>query len=311
MVFRILPHLAVMALVSVSGPRGAEAQAADDRTRAAAEFEVGLKLYQRSDFAAAARAFFRADSIEASDDALGNAIAAGRKAGEHLLVARAAERAERRREASADVKAKAREALAAAAPHLARVRLSCEPAPCEIRVGDEVLPAGQEWLLPGTHQAVASHGTSQVREELRTVAGGSYALHLRIRVERGERAPVSPTRRAAPPTPGAPADSTRPLSPAIFYVGAAVTVVLAGVTTWSGLDALKGRDDLPAQPSSEEVDAVRGRVRRTDILLAGSLLVGAATGYAGVAWVDWSGGRAAPSPRSGAGAVGLHLSGRF
>jgi hypothetical protein len=59
------------------------------------------------------------------------------------------------------------------------------------------------------------------------------------------------------------------------------------------------------------VDAVRGRVRRTDILLAGSLLVGAATGYAGVALVDWNGGRGSAAPRSGAGAVGLHLSGRF
>jgi hypothetical protein len=65
--------------------------------------------------------------------------------------------------------------------------------------------------------------------------------------------------------------------------------VLAGLTTWSGLDALGERNDRESSGrfSEEDRDAIGERARRTNYLLAGTLVLGAATGAAGIWFVDW------------------------
>ncbi|MBK7585801.1 MAG: hypothetical protein IPI67_37145 [Myxococcales bacterium] len=153
-----------------------------------------MKLYERADYANAAQAFLRADKLAPSEDALRNAIAAGRKASDHLLVARASRRAIERQTTGAELLAAAREALSQAAPHLGRLQLSCEPAPCELRVDEELAPAGEHWVLPGTRRIVARHEKQREVRELVLEPGATYRIVLRV-VEPAAKP------RARPPAP--------------------------------------------------------------------------------------------------------------
>jgi hypothetical protein len=64
-------------------------------------------------------------------------------------------------------------------------------------------------------------------------------------------------------------------------------VALAAATTWSGIDTLKAEDRLPGTQSDN--DAVMARAHRTDALLIGTVVVGAATAAVGLVWTDWDG----------------------
>jgi hypothetical protein len=83
----------------------------------------------------------------------------------------------------------------------------------------------------------------------------------------------------------------------------AVTGVLAGITTWSGLDTLSARDDLPPGATAPQIDEVRSRITRTDVLLGVTAGVGVLTLIAGTTLVEWDGGASSAGlePRSGGG----------
>ncbi len=78
----------------------------------------------------------------------------------------------------------------------------------------------------------------------------------------------------------------KPWPPALFYAGAAGTAVLGSLTIWSGIDTLDARERLPGT-SEEDNDSVRARALRTDALLAGTLVLAAATTYVGLAKIRW------------------------
>jgi hypothetical protein len=276
------------------------AHADEARDHAAAVFDQGVAMYKRADYEAAAYKFLEADDLSPSELAITNAIAAARRGGNHLLVARASERAIARGEAVAP----AREALAEAATMLARVELRCEPSPCTLSVDGEAASSSSKYLLPGTHEIAAS-GSSKTRvERLSCVAGATYRVALRLDVE--PEIAASPTEKPPQSTPAKSADPSPPpahsqgASRAWFVGGVGVTVILVGVTTWSGLDALSAKRALPAEPEQSQNDSVLGRAHRTDALLAGALLAGVGTATLGFWFTDWSGGKAvaaiAPSP---------------
>ena len=80
----------------------------------------------------------------------------------------------------------------------------------------------------------------------------------------------------------------------------------------SGRIRLAPRDDLPERPTQDQIDDVEGRITRTDVLLAATVLVGAATGYAGIALVNWnrtSGAKVGIAPTVGGFQAGI--TGRF
>jgi hypothetical protein len=145
-----------------------------------------------------------------------------------------------------------------------------------------------------------------VTEHLSVIAGASYRVTLRL----GGAAPRSGDDE--PVAPGSAADASaqhdesarareKPLPPALFWAGAAGTAVLAGLTTWSGLDALSAKHAHGyTQP---EIDEINSRARRTNFFLAGTLVLGASTAAAGLWLVEWnSRARAAliPLPEGGA-----------
>lgn len=241
------------------------------RSRAAALYDEGVAAFARAEYAAAARAFFEADGLAPSPQAITNAIAAARKAGDHLLVARASERAIAR----GDAVTAAREALVEAAAKLARLEVSCDAPRCAVAMDGAPLALGTTWALPGTHHVTATGARPDERAEetLACVAGATYRVALR---------PVAPTAVEAPGPAGAPA--ARPaegLPREWFYAGLGLTVALAAATTWSGLDALAAKDALSAAPSQDDIDDVLARAHRTDALLIGTGVAALGTAFLG------------------------------
>ncbi len=321
---RIRLSFQVVSIVAVALTLTVPVRADDDaRTRAGRAFDDGVSLYQRASYAEAARAFLRADAIAPSSDAVANGLSAARRSNDYLLVVVAAERALTREAQDPKLAIAARQALADAAEHLAKVEIDCEPKPCDLNVDAKPIESGMRYVLPGTHVISAKNGAASAEQSMSFVAGATYQVMLHP-VRPGEsvrpaevtssgqpKATPSDKPKAKPNDGSGPAkDRTeRPLSPAVFYAGVGVGVVLAGITTWSGFDTLSAKNDLPSQPTTREVDSVESKVHRTDIFLAATVVVAAATTYAGFALVDFGGSREHASVRLSPRAISIE--GRF
>jgi hypothetical protein len=74
---------------------------------------------------------------------------------------------------------------------------------------------------------------------------------------------------------------------------------LIALTTWSGIDTLNAKANGDAWSHVEDL------ALRTDLLLSGAIVLGAATGVAGLWFVDWGSGARATAAifPGGAGAV--------
>jgi hypothetical protein len=283
-----LRALAVM-LIVMSATANVRAQT-DPRKEAGRAFDEGVAAFDRAAYADAARAFLRADGLAPSRDALQNALTAARRANEHMLVVSAAERALAREATEPKLAISARQALAEAAQHLAKVDLKCEPLPCDLSIDGQPVEAGQRYLLPGTHSLSAKAEQATADKSLTFAAGTAYTvlLHPAKPGEKERPAEVKSKKVEAPPQKDE-ATKRKPLPVGFFYAGVGVTLVLAGITTWSGLDALSAKNDLPAEPTKKQVTDVRNKTTRTDIFLAATVLVGGLTTYAGIALVDFGG----------------------
>jgi hypothetical protein len=71
------------------------------------------------------------------------------------------------------------------------------------------------------------------------------------------------------------------------FVGAGATVVLGGLTIWSGLDTQAAREDYDQNPTPEGLDEGRGKQRRTNLLLGVTAAVGVATGVIALWFTEW------------------------
>lgn len=286
------------------------------KERAAQAYDKGVELFGRAEFAQAARAFLQADSLAPNATALVNAMTAARRAGDHLTAALAAERAIER---GADLALRGREVLAEASTHLSRLDIACEPHPCELTIDGEAATEGQHFVLPGTHGFAASgKGEARAQEHLTVQAGALYRILLHPVAVGHQSMPATVDRparaaRAAPPVVASRGAGNRTgLSPSVFYIGVGLTIVLAGFTTWSGLDTLASRRELSSDPTTDQVDSVRSKMHRTDYLLGGTALLAGATAVAGLGLVDWSSGQGVQTALIPAtGGATLSASGRF
>jgi hypothetical protein len=271
------------ALLLASGPAAALAAPPDP----AALFDEGVRKFKQADYEGAAESFLRADEAAPSVQALLNAIGAGRRGHAHLLVARASQRALQRPGSTEDLSRLAREALAEAAAHLARVDLSCapvaaaDPPACALSIDGAKAEGGVHYVLPGTHRfAGAVTGGAPDEQPLTCNAGATYTVALRPALP-STSAPSASAIVVAPPTaqPGWP--------PAVVYAGAGVTAVLTGLAVGSGVDAIEAKNALPAVPLRAQNDDVRARASRTNGLVAGAVIAGVATAAAAVWLVSW------------------------
>ena len=189
--------------------------------------------------------------------------------------------------------------------------------------GAAVTLAGRSELAidPGAHHVRVISGNSVVLDQVLDLSPGER-VELRVgeRSRRIDVVVVPPeTRPKVTPTPKPPArvppTPSRPLSPAWFYGAAGGTVVLTGLTVWSGLDTQSALTDyerdlprLTQTQADQRVSDGHGRELRTNLLLAGSLLAGAGTAVLGLWLVDF-GGRSRASVGLAPGRVAF--SGRF
>jgi len=155
------------------------AAADGDSTRLAADtYDAALAHYERAEYAVAARLFLEADTLHPSPEALSNAIAAARKANDHLLVAHAALRAQERREIAPALAARARQALAQAEIYLSRLELDSAPIGCEMTLDGKHVTSGRHYVLPGSHRVPARADQRRAPHDLLTGAGATYRLEL-------------------------------------------------------------------------------------------------------------------------------------
>lgn len=263
----------------------------DDLNRAAQLFDQGVQQFSRQDYEDSARSFLAADALMPNTKAVLNAIAAARQAQHPVLAAQAAQRALQRGGLEPGVTKMAQAALTSALPHVATLHLQCEPEPCALQLDGEAIAAGTHYASAGAHEIRASGPDGRAEQRLTAVAGSEYRLLLPL----GEPAPPAPP-AATPQTTTArqdelslPRDSARhkPLSPLVFGLGCTGTLALVALTTWSGFEVLSARKLHDEDPQAYDPDDVRRKTRRTDFLVAGSVVLGAATAAAGIWLVDW------------------------
>jgi hypothetical protein len=291
---------------------------ADEKRRAAGAFDEGVAKFKAADYPAAARAFLAADAVLPNAQAIRNAIAAARRANDFILVAEAADRV-LGRPSDATISAEAREALSDASTRLALVELSCDVDPCTLALDGARVPAGRVRIVPGTHDFVATmKDGAHADEHVNAVAGATYrlAMHPKTATSSVVATPSSSIESPAAtsglpgttaPSPVAssggsvatPDASSRggKLSPAVFYAGAGVSIVLLGLTTWSGIDTIGEKNKYYDHDPSYNQDTVYRKAHRTDAFLGATVIVGAATALVGWRLVDWSGGKASASAR--------------
>jgi hypothetical protein len=136
----------------------------------------------------------------------------------------------------------------------------------------------------------------------RTSAGNDTPTPVAAETSIVTAPPPPPVEQAEPTigTSGSGEGETR--VPVLLYASAATTAVLAGLTTWSGLDALAARRRLPG--SQAETDAVMARAHRTDALLAGTALLAGLTVVLGVRELQREANEGRPAPWVGVTAGG-------
>lgn len=283
----LVPAL-LAASVALSTPATAKDESSE-RARAAELYDRAVALHDQAKYAEAARAFLEADRLSASSDALSNAIAAARRAHDHLLVAQASQRAIDREASDPKLAADARAALAEAAQHLARLEVHCQPTPCTLSIEQARVGTGLHYLLPGTHAVAAEFAgaVGPARQKVTLTAGALYTITLEAPAKSAAKeqtpAPAKPPAVARPPRTG----DRRPLPPWAFYAGAGATVVVAGLTVWSGIDALDDVDRFETTRRQGDRDTALSSMRRSDALLGGTVVLAALTAGAGIWLTDF------------------------
>jgi hypothetical protein len=129
--------------------------------------------------------------------------------------------------------------------------------------------------------------------------------------DRAGRAPSNRSNVVSRPEREPSNEAKRPLPVGVFVAGAAGTTVLGALTIWSGLQATSARDKYDSDPAAYDPDEVRRLALRTDLLLAGTTVVGLATIAAGFWLVDWKGHGRATAIVTPKGGVTIAAEGHF
>jgi hypothetical protein len=160
------------------------------------------------------------------------------------------------------------------------------------------LENGAVRVMPGLRSVrVTADGAERLSRSVRVEAGERLVLHIErtreLVVESGGDKPT-----------GAPAEKDEPtkggggVSPAWFFVAAGVTVVLGGITVWSGLDTVSAKNDLdddrPKLTLAEEQDRIdegHAKETRTNVFLVATGVGAVATAALGLFVVSWGKGK--------------------
>lgn len=292
----------LLALVPAAAPAAAagDEPTVEEIKAAESAFKQGREAYKAGDYAEAAEAFESADAAAPNDRVLELAIASRDKAGNLDRAATLARLGLDRYPDSERMRKLAAPIVDRAVQELVTVAVACNE-PCTLLDGARVV-----------HGSAALNRTiyvSQGDHTLRAVWSGDRAQSKEITGSAGETvnasfvAPTSapqPETATGPAEPGAKEDRAAAqggLPPLVFWIGAGVTGVLAGVSIWSGVDTMNnpGKDVVRercrglGESCPEYQDGLDAELR-TNLLWGGTAVVGVATGVVGALLVDWSGG---------------------
>jgi len=274
------------------------------RQAAAEAYDRGTAAYLSRDYVAAARWFETAHRMAPAAPALLQAVRANQRAENTLRASNLALRLQIQYGQERSAARVAEPIVAAANRAYVRVDVTCDNCTVDL---DGTL---QEWtsfyLEPGGDHIVGAHfetGDAEA-QHVTGAAGSQKPLSF--------TAPPPPPPEADPPPMGSrgwPAAALRRreadaaagasttadgaaetneretprtpesggLSPVLFIVSAGLTVAAGGVLVWSGLDTNAGVADYEASPTQEALDAGQGKELRTNILIAGTAVLGATT----------------------------------
>lgn len=284
----LLPIVALALMLALTLTTAvARAESGLERERAAAAYDAAVVAFDSHDYASAAKHFLEADALAPSNDALLNALTAAERANDPVLAVTVAERVLEPNERPVLLVTRARRVLGEARNRVAWLTLECS-GPCEIELDGSRREPGRAVVKAGSHLIVArAPGGVAIERRIEAQGGSEQRVTLAVTAVRPSATSTAPPRAtSAAPDERQPGPTRDRSTPRIaFYAGTALTAGLAGVTVWSGIDAMNGRNSLPGTP--EETQAVVDSGHRTDALLAGTLLAAALTATVGLLWVEW------------------------
>ncbi|MBS2012082.1 MAG: hypothetical protein JST00_04300 [Deltaproteobacteria bacterium] len=302
-----LPGIVVVGLALLAGgpARAQDATPSAERIKTAAEeYDRGRRAYIAKEYEAAATHFENAFRDAPRAEALRNAIRARREAKQLARAATLAAIAATKYPSDAATTQLAKDVLREAAPALQQYDIECRPE-CAVTADGRVVSqvdgtSHRLFLDPGAHEL--SFGFSQDRAVTRTVEakrGAKDALSVDAPPPKPDapspKPDVTPPPPVVAPVVPPPPPAEKPFGPAVFFVGAGVTVALAAGTVVSGIDTKnnpgvdKVREACAGKGEScPEYQAGKDAELRTNILLGATLGAAVVTGVIGVFFTQWS-----------------------
>ncbi len=300
---------------------------------AAREHDLGYRAYVDKRYDEAASHFETAFFAAPNPAELRSAIRARRDAGQMARAATLAAVGQRRFPNDPATAKVAAEVIGQAQPHVFEVNLTSS-ADYVLALDQKVLTVERArdvrfFLDPGAHELIVSWADDRnTRVPIDATEGGTKSLELEP-----PPAPVSapptppPAVPAAPPATAVqpspndappPGRHARPLPPAVFLAGAALTLVAGGITTWSGIQTLNSpgqaavRQNCAGKSLSQCPDLQTGldEQRRTNILFGVTGGLAVATAVVGLFFTQWGSSEPAPvhagvTPVVGIGSAGI------
>jgi hypothetical protein len=300
-----------IAIVSLLLATSSAASAQGDKALAKEAYDRGTQAHARGDFRHAAEEFARADALAPSPVALQAALDAAVDADDFVLGAELLERTKRLGSArSATLAASIDAATKKLGGRAGHVKVVCPSgARCSATIDGAAFDASKGvWLRTGPHTlAVQVDGTPDTRtveiragEDMEVVAARAPSPAAPTPTAVPAPAPAPAAHPSATPT-GADTRAAKPLPPIVFWVGAGVTVVLGGATTYFALTASSkhskftdaGCGAVATSSCADLKDSGESAQTTANIGFAVTGVAAAATVVIGVLLTDWPGSRRA------------------
>jgi hypothetical protein len=292
-----------LALVAAMIWSAAASSAEPPSEDAGAIYDAATESLRRGDYHEAARGYAKADELAPHAAALEAALIAVMRTEDAALGMTLADRVARdpSNERLGELAGKLRERFEDRAGRLiveCRCELSIDGVPAE--------PGVAVWLEVGRHHVNMRLSDRTEGRDVDIVAARTVAV-------RPTETPPEPAPEAKADEPLAPGPAERPLSesdgisPAVFWIGVAVTTAVGVGTVVSFVDLKNIADEFEEQPTEELASEGEAAQLRTRVLLGVSAASALATTLIGGIFVDWGGDEAQARLRIEQGGAQLSL----
>jgi len=277
--FRSCYCLGFLAALAWLAPRPARA----DVTGAARAFAEGQAAQLEGNPARAAERFELAFALSPSKEALRSAARMQMSAENFARAATHAQTLLDRFGEDAQSAELARSILEEVAPRLARYEVSCTP-DCALLVDNLAYflePAREHrlYLSPGRVTLEAHFASGRKASRSVTTSAGETARLTLKEPQAPPPSPIAPVASAAGTSPGEPERAPAPKGVPVVvpWITGVATVACGAATVWAALDTRRQHTEYVEHPSDEQWNEGIARQKMTNILLASTAVLGAAT----------------------------------